>query len=71
MNYHCEPEDTSLNMGLCHDEEMVKAVREAKEHIFYEGEVGDGETGWKGFPDRFGPVLEKWKAEGRKKREDI
>lgn len=71
MKYHCWPEITDLNVGLCDDEAVLERVRGAKMHIFFDGEVGEGEEAYRGFNDEFAEAMEKWECEGKKKRADL
>lgn len=71
MKYHCSPESTDMNMGLCSDESVLRRVRDATDHIFFKGQVRTGEKAWRGFSDELSEAVAKWEREGKMRRADV
>ena len=77
MKYSCEPQHTSVAMGIVDDESVKGELPKPKGHIFL-GEkaswwemADDGLERWELYTKDFPQIMNKWEEDGCPKRKDV
>ncbi len=78
MKYHCDPDETSVVMGIVDDEHVVGEMPRPAEHIFLKEKArwwsipdGDGLARYEGFTEAYQARLKDWVSRGSPRRADV